>query len=166
MSSSVATPRDSKAGSSRAGLAGIAAVLQPAALFLLRISLALPFYLSGLTKWDGFLRLSDNAVFLFANEFKLHLFGRMVDFPFPVLSAYAAAVAEIVVPILLVLGFAARPAAAVALGMTAVIQLVAPDAWINFHLPWAAMALAILAFGAGGWSLDALMAKFSKSRSQ
>ena len=101
--------------------------------------------------------MSDNAIFLFENEFKLHLFGRMVDFPFPTLSAYGAAVAEIVVPILLVVGFAARPAALVILGMTAVIQLVAPDAWVNFHLPWAAMALAILAFGAGKLSADHLL---------
>ncbi len=134
-------------------------ILQPIALLALRIALAIPFYLSGLTKWDGFLRLSDNAIFLFQNEFKLHLFGSMADFPFPTLSAYGAGIAEIVAPILLVLGLAARPAAFVVLGMTAVIQLVAPDAWVNFHLPWAAMALAILAFGAGKLSADHLISK-------
>jgi len=134
-------------------------ILQPIALLALRIALAIPFYLSGLTKWDGFLRLSDNAIFLFQNEFKLHLFGSMVDFPFPTLSAYGAGIAEIVAPILLVLGFAARPAAFAVLGMTAVIQLVAPDAWVNFHLPWAAMALVILAFGAGTLSADHLISK-------
>lgn len=134
-------------------------ILEPVALLSLRIALAIPFYLSGLTKWDGFLRLSDNAIFLFQNEFKLHLFGSMVDFPFPTLSAYGAGIAEIVAPILLVLGLAARPAALAILGMTAVIQLVAPDAWVNFHLPWAAMALAILAFGAGKLSADHLISK-------
>jgi putative oxidoreductase len=139
---------------------GAAGVLQTIAMLVLRVALAIPFYLSGLTKWDGFLRLSDNAVFLFQNEFKLHLFGRMLDFPFPVLSAYGAAVAEIVVPVLLILGLAARPAALVALAMTAVIQLVAPDAWVNFHLPWAAMALAIFAFGPGKFSLDHLCSKW------
>lgn len=142
-----------------AGMLPVFGILQPIALLALRIALAIPFYLSGLTKWDGFLRLSDNAIFLFQNEFKLHLFGRMVDFPFPVLSAYGAATAEIVMPVLLVLGFAARPAAFVVLGMTAVIQLVAPDAWVNFHLPWAAMALAILVFGAGKFSADYLISK-------
>ncbi|MBS4082774.1 MAG: DoxX family protein [Rhizobiales bacterium] len=151
---------NAKTSASRAGTVGsrrILEVVEPIALLALRIALAIPFYLSGLTKWDGFFRLSDNAIFLFENEFKLHLFGRMVDFPFPTLSAYGAAVAEIVVPILLVVGFAARPAALVILGMTAVIQLVAPDAWVNFHLPWAAMALAILAFGAGKLSADHLL---------
>ena len=151
---------NAKTSASRAGTVGsrhILEIVEPVALLALRIALAIPFYLSGLTKWDGFFRLSDNAIFLFENEFKLHLFGRMVDFPFPTLSAYGAAVAEIVVPILLVVGFAARPAALVILGMTAVIQLVAPDAWVNFHLPWAAMALAILAFGAGKLSADHLL---------
>ena len=151
---------NAKTSASRAGTVGSRRsleVVEPIALLALRIALAIPFYLSGLTKWDGFFRLSDNAIFLFENEFKLHLFGRMVDFPFPTLSAYGAAVAEIVVPILLVVGFAARPAALVILGMTAVIQLVAPDAWVNFHLPWAAMALAILAFGAGKLSADHLL---------
>ncbi len=153
---------NTKTSAARAGTAGLRRILEiaePIALLALRIALAIPFYLSGLTKWDGFLRLSDNAIFLFENEFKLHLFGRMVDFPFPAISAYGAAVAEIVVPILLVLGLAARPAAFVILGMTAVIQLVAPDAWVNFHLPWAAMALAIFAFGAGALSADHWLAR-------
>lgn len=153
---------NAKSSASRVGDMGwrrILEILEPVALLSLRIALAIPFYLSGLTKWDGFLRLSDNAIFLFQNEFKLHLFGSMVDFPFPTLSAYGAGIAEIVAPILLVLGLAARPAALAILGMTAVIQLVAPDAWVNFHLPWAAMALAILAFGAGKLSADHLISK-------
>ncbi len=29
-----------------------------------------------------------------------------------------------------------------------------PDGWANFHLPWAAMALAIMVFGPGSLSLD------------
>lgn len=134
-----------------------AAGARSVALLLLRISLALPFYFSGLTKWDGFLRLSDNAIYLFTKEFKLHLFGRMIDFPFPAASALASAISEIVVPVLLVLGLGTRFAAFAALGMTAVIQLVVPDGWVNYHLPWAAMALSILLFGPGGLSLDALI---------
>ncbi|MCY1553194.1 hypothetical protein D9M68_896510 [compost metagenome] len=38
--------------------------------------------------------------------------------------------------------------------MTAVIQLVFPDGWMNFHLYWAALALAILALGPGWFSID------------
>jgi len=41
--------------------------------------------------------------------------------------------------------------------MTSVIQLVVPDGWANFHLPWAAMAIAIIALGPGLLSLDRLI---------
>ena len=43
--------------------------------------------------------------------------------------------------------------------MTAVIQLTEPDGWANFHLIWAATALAILVYGPGMISLDALIGK-------
>jgi putative oxidoreductase len=38
--------------------------------------------------------------------------------------------------------------------MTATIQLVFPDAWANFHLYWASLALAVMALGSGPISLD------------
>jgi putative oxidoreductase len=38
--------------------------------------------------------------------------------------------------------------------MTAVIQLTIPEGWVNFHLPRAAMALALVVFGGGAVSLD------------
>jgi putative oxidoreductase len=41
--------------------------------------------------------------------------------------------------------------------LTAIIQLTYPDGWANFHLYWAAMALAILTFGPGAISLDRLI---------
>ncbi|MFX8864258.1 hypothetical protein ABTM79_19135, partial [Acinetobacter baumannii] len=41
--------------------------------------------------------------------------------------------------------------------MTSVIQLVVPDGWANFHLPWAALAIAIIALGPGRLSLDHLI---------
>jgi putative oxidoreductase len=41
----------------------------------LRIALAVPFWRSGVNKWEGFLQLNDTAVYLFASEFKLHLPG-------------------------------------------------------------------------------------------
>jgi len=42
--------------------------------------------------------------------------------------------------------------------MTGVIQLVVPEGWANFHLPWAALATAIMALGPGKLSLDHLAA--------
>lgn len=123
----------------------------------LRLALAVPFFFSGLTKWEGFGRLSDGAVFLFAEEFRLHLFGAEIAYPWPAATAALAGTAEIVLPILLVLGLATRWAALGLLAMTAIIQLTVPDGWANFHLPWAAMALAVLAFGPGRASLDRLV---------
>ena len=40
-----------------------------------RIALALPFFRSGLTRWDGFPKLTDATIYLFEEEFKLHIFG-------------------------------------------------------------------------------------------
>lgn len=123
-------------------------------LLALRIALAVPFYKSGLTKWDGFLTLSDGAKFLFVDEFRLHIFGSQYLYPFPLVAASLAGIAEIALPILLVLGLLTRLAAVGLLAMTAVIQLTVPDGWANFHLPWAAMAFALVVFGAGKIALD------------
>jgi putative oxidoreductase len=121
---------------------------------VLRIALAVPFFRSGLTKWDGFLSLSPGAIYLFQEEFKLHILGRIYDFPAPAVVAFLTGSAEIILPILLVTGFATRFAALGLLVMTGIIQLVVPDGWANFHLPWAAMALAIVALGPGPLALD------------
>jgi putative oxidoreductase len=128
--------------------------LAPLAQLALRFALAVPFLRSGLTKWDGFGRISDSAIYLFSEEFKLHIFGAQLAYPMPVVMAWASGVAEILLPVLLVLGFATRWAALGLLLMTGIIQLTIPDGWANFHLPWAAMALALMAWGAGPLSLD------------
>ncbi|WP_144140427.1 DoxX family protein [Paraburkholderia sp. BCC1884] len=124
---------------------------------LLRVALALPFFRSGLTRWDGFLSLSGGTLYLFENQFKLHLFGKLVGFPAPDIVAFAVGVAEITLPVLLVIGLASRFSALALLLMTGVIQLVFPDGWANFHLYWASLAVAILAWGPGALSLDHLI---------
>jgi len=125
---------------------------------ILRIALALPFLRSGLTKWDG-LALSPSVIHLFEHEFRLHILGAAYAFPAPAFAAFFAASAEIVLPVLLLLGFATRLAAFGILLMTAVIQLVVPDGWFSHHLSWAAMALALMALGPGPVSFDRLIAK-------
>lgn len=126
---------------------------------VLRVALALPFLRSGLTRWDGFLSLSPATLFLFENQFKLHVFGGEYALAAPGQLAWLTACAEIALPALLLAGFATRIAAFGLLLMTAVIQLVFPDGWANFHLYWAAMAMGIIAVGPGAISIDHWIAK-------
>lgn len=126
--------------------------------FVLRLGLAVPFWRSGLGKWDGFLQLNDAAVFLFAQEFKLHLPGGPYSYPAPGLTAFLAGSAEILLPLLLVAGLATRLAAFALLAMTVVIQLTVPSGW-PIHVTWAAMALALMAWGPGRLSVDHLLAR-------
>jgi putative oxidoreductase len=126
-------------------------------LLILRLTMARPFFTSGLTRWDGWFSLSFGTKNLFAQEYKLHIFGAEIPFPMPEVVATIASTAEIVLPILLAFGFLTRWAAFGLLCMTAVIQLTYPDGWANFHLYWAALALAIMTFGPGAVSLDRLI---------
>ena len=121
--------------------------------FVLRTGLATPFWRSGINKWDGFLQLNDVAVLLFSAEFKLHLPGGPYSFPAPEATAFLVGSAEILFPILLVLGLATRLAACGLLVMTLVVELTVPDGW-PVHVTWAAMALGIMAWGPGRLSLD------------
>lgn len=142
--------------------AALAAIATPSLTQLvLRLALAVPFWRSGTQKWDGFLQLNDTAVLLFAQEFRLHLPGGPYPFPAPAAVAFLAGSAEILLPILLVLGLATRLAAAGLLIMTLVVQLTVPSGW-PLHLTWAAMALALMAWGPGRVSLDYLLSRWRK----
>ena len=121
-------------------------------LFTARAGIAAVFFQSGRTKVEGFLTLKPSTVELFRTEYALPLLP-------PELAAHMAAAAENIVPVLLVLGLATRAGAAILLGMTAVIEIfVYPDAWPT-HLSWAGLLLPLIAHGAGGWSLDRLLAR-------
>jgi putative oxidoreductase len=139
----------------------VRAIAQPSLTQLvLRFALAVPFWRSGVNKWDGFLQLNDVAVLLFSSEFKLNLPGGPYAFPAPGVVAFAAGSAEILLPILLVLGLATRLAALGLLVMTLVVQLTVPDGW-PVHVTWAAMALGIMAWGPGRISLDHLIERLN-----
>lgn len=144
-----------------AGLIGlIQAVARPSLVQLaLRFGLAVPFWRSGILKWDGFLQLSDTAVELFTSEFMLHLPGGPYPFPAPAAMAFLSGCVEIILPVLLVLGLATRFAATGLLAMTAIVELTVPDGW-PIHITWAAMALALMAGGPGRLSLDYGIARF------
>lgn len=132
-------------------------VAQPSLVqLIMRFALAVPFWRSGILKWDGFLQLSDTAVTLFTDEFMLHLPGGPYPFPAPTLMAFLSGSGEIIFPILLVLGLATRFAALGLLCMTVIVELTLPDGW-PVHITWAAMALGIMAWGPGRFSIDYLL---------
>ena len=112
-----------------------------------RLSLGAIFFMSGRTKVEGFLTVTDGAYALFRDEYKVPLVP-------PEFAAHMAAYAEHLLPVLLVLGLFTRLSAFGLLGMTLVIQLfVYPDAWPT-HLSWATLALFLVGRGAGPVSLD------------
>lgn len=114
----------------------------------LRLALATVFWNSAMAKLASW----DTAVALFTDEYRVPVLP-------PELAAYMAVSIELTAPILLVLGLATRPTAAVLLGMTTVIEVfVYPQAWPT-HLQWAAMLLVLLARGPGKISLDEMICR-------
>src|SRR5437867_8562909 len=112
----------------------------------LRLALATVFWNSAMTKLANW----DTAVALFVDEYKLPLTP-------PEVAAYIAVAIELTTPVLLVAGLLTRPAAAVLLAMTLVIEVfVYPLAWPT-HIQWAAMLLVLLCRGAGKLSIDHLL---------
>ena len=128
---------------------------------VLRLALAVPFWKSGILKWDGFLQLNDTAITLFTDEFMLHLPGGPYPFPMPTVFAFLSDSCEIMFPILLVLGLATRFAALGLLFMTVIVELTVPDGW-PIHITWAAMALGIMAWGPGRASIDHVIRRLSR----
>ena len=130
----------------------VAGGLLPDALLLLvaRFGVAAIFFLSGRTKVEGLLTITDSTYELFRTDYAL-------PFVKPEIAAHAATYSEHLFPILLVLGLFTRPAALALFGMTAVIEIfVYPDAWPT-HLSWAGLLLPLIARGGGAWSVDRLL---------
>lgn len=115
-----------------------------------RVSIAAVFFLSGRTKVEGLLTITEGTFILFRDEYRVPLLP-------PDMAAVMAAGAEHLFPVLLVLGLATRLSALALLGMTLVIELfVYPLGWPT-HLLWAAVLLYLLRFGGGRFSLDHLL---------
>jgi putative oxidoreductase len=133
--------------------------------FLGRFSIAAVFWKSGQTKIEGLSidiisgtfqfgwpHLSDSALALFAEEYRLPLIP-------PEFAAPLAATAEHLLPVLLLVGLATRFSALGLLGMTAVIEIfVYPDAYPT-HGTWATVLLLLMARGPGVISLDYWIAR-------
>jgi putative oxidoreductase len=120
---------------------------QPLALLVARFYVAWVFFAAGLTK----LRDWESTLFLFEEEYNVPLL------PFE-LAAYLGTAAEILLPVLLVLGIASR-FGALALSFVNIIAVVslaeiAPAALYS-HVIWGLLLLQILLWGAGKISIDA-----------
>ena len=156
------TRQDGGAG----GLAGLLETLHaiPARIpdwflqLLARVAIAPTFFRSGQGKVAGF-TVTDSTIFLFTEEYRIHLFGYEFGIPMPVVAAHLAALAENALPVLLVLGLATRLSAAALFVMTIVIQLIYPGGFWSFHLLWFFLLLYVAARGPGCISLDHLIAR-------
>ena len=147
-----------------------ARIPEDAIKLLARVSLAATFWTSGQTKIEGLVldpigwtmelgvpRVSDNAIELFRSEYALPL----ID---PTLATYLAAIAEHVLPLLLLFGLATRLSAFSLLVMTLVIQIfVYPSAYPTHGL-WAGLLLYLMARGPGALSLDHFIARRHASK--
>src|SRR5258708_34759395 len=73
----------------------IRTVAQPSLVQLvMRMAFSVPFWRSGINKWDGFLQLKDTTVLLFSEEFMLHLPGGPYHYPAPAVFAFVSASGE------------------------------------------------------------------------
>jgi putative oxidoreductase len=147
----------------RALIALLEQIPHSAVALLSRFSIAAVFWASGQTKVEGLVinlvsgdvvlgwpRLSDSALTLFQDEYRLPLLS-------PELGAPMAAMAEHILPVLVLIGLGTRFAALGLLCMTLVIQVfVYPGAYAT-HGTWAAVLLYLLMRGPGLVSLDHLL---------
>lgn len=123
--------------------------LQPAVNMLFRLWVAKVFFMSGLTKIKSW----DTTLMLFEYEYAVPL----INFK---LAAFLATGAELLLPVLLVVGLAGRFSAAGLFILNIVAAISYPDispAGINDHYFWGAMLLVIMAYGSGKLSLDHLI---------
>lgn len=129
-------------------------------LFVARFGIAAVFWKSGQTKIEGFSldiisgqmhlgwpHLSDTAIYLFENDYKLPLLA-------PVVAAVMAALAEHILSTFILFGLFTRLAAFGLAFMTLVIEIfVYPDAYPT-HATWLALTLMLMVKGAGKLSVD------------
>ena len=130
--------------------------LQPAAQLAARWYVASVFFRSGLTK----LRDWDTTLALFAHEYQVPLLN-------PTVAAWLGTGAELVLPVLLVLGLFGRFAALglSVLNVVAVLSLMdVPDAALMSHVFWGCLLLALLLRGPGRWSVDRFMIPWLRAR--
>jgi putative oxidoreductase len=132
--------------------------LAPVLFLAIRLWMAQIFFRAGLLKIQNL----DGAIFLFSDVHPVPLLA-------PWLAAYLATAVELVCPILLVLGLAARLAALPMLVMVLVIQFVVgsadPAFYLTEHYYWMLLLAVIITKGPDRLAIDHLLARRLKIRS-
>jgi putative oxidoreductase len=118
-----------------------------------RIAVAVVFFRSGMLKLESW----ETTIALFTDEYRVPLLS-------PQLAATLATAAELICPVMLVIGVGARLAAAALLFMTMVIQLfVYPGSWSD-HLIWASLLGYVFTRGPGPISIDHIVSRLVLGR--
>ncbi|MCK5814223.1 MAG: DoxX family protein [Cocleimonas sp.] len=123
--------------------------LKPLLLLGFRLYVAQVFFMSGLTKIQSW----SSTLSLFEYEYSVPVIP-------PEIAAYMATAGELVLPVMLVLGFFSRPAALGLFILNVVAVISYPDisaAGVNEHIIWGTMLAVIFAFGPGTLSIDKLL---------
>nr|CAA6818536.1 MAG: Putative oxidoreductase [uncultured Thiotrichaceae bacterium] len=134
--------------------------VKPLTLLGFRLYVAWVFFLSGLTKIQSW----SSTIYLFEDEYN-------VPFLPAEIAAYLATAAELILPVLLIIGLLSRPAALglFVLNFVAVISypyLFTIDGAGGYwqHVVWGVMLWVVFAFGPGKLSLDQLISNWLLKR--
>ena len=132
--------------------------LKPILLLGFRLYVASVFFKSGLTKIGDDYMVTSSTIDLFKYEYMPYVPENIAE-----MGAYLATYAELILPILLVIGFLTRPAALglFILNAVAAYSLAQTDfasaAGHWQHIVWGTMLAVIFTFGPGALSLDKLI---------
>lgn len=124
----------------------LAVALQPLFALAIRLYLFRVFFLSGLTK----LRSWDSTLYLFSNEYHVPVLP-------PAVAAVMGAGGELIFPVLLLLGWQGRFAAAGLFVVNLVAVLSYPGlepVMIKGHVLWAVLIAYLFFHGVGRWSIQ------------
>lgn len=127
----------------------VAVALQPLFALAVRLYLFRVFFLSGLTK----LRSWDSTLYLFSNEYHVPVLP-------PAVAAVLGAGGELIFPVLLLLGWQGRFAAAGLFFVNLVAVLSYPGlepVMIKDHVLWAVLIAYLFVHGVGRWSLQSIV---------
>jgi putative oxidoreductase len=133
----------------------VAVALQPLFALAARLYLFRVFFLSGLTK----LRSWDSTLYLFSNEYHVPVLP-------PAVAAVMGAGGELFFPVLLLLGWQGRFAAAGLFVVNLVAVLSYPGlepVMIKDHILWAVLIAYLFFHGVGRWSLQGIVRRPSVS---